>query len=180
MERGSSGGAITMRARLRARSRSFFPCSRSTSRPRKRPTLQATANGRPTAAISATRVMRRSSKSTRATSARSRSRGASASRTWARRRSIAFQSTPLVVDGVLYTTGGTRRAVTALDAATGEQLWVYSLNEGARGAEAPRQLSGRGLAFWQRGDDKRVHLCDAGLSARRVECGDGPPHRELR
>src|SRR5690606_30224999 len=67
-----------------------------------------------------------------------------------------FQSTPLVVDGVLYTTGGSRRAVTALDAATGEQLWVYSLNEGERGAEAPRRLSGRGLAFWQRGDDKRV------------------------
>jgi quinoprotein glucose dehydrogenase len=67
-----------------------------------------------------------------------------------------FQSTPLVVDGVLYTTGGSRRAVTALNAATGEQLWVYSLNEGERGAEAPRRLSGRGLAFWQRGDDKRV------------------------
>src|SRR5687767_15899271 len=54
-----------------------------------------------------------------------------------------FQSTPLVVDGVLYTTGGSRRAVTALDAATGEQLWVYSLNEGERGAEAPRRPSGR-------------------------------------
>jgi quinoprotein glucose dehydrogenase len=36
---------------------------------------------------------------------------------------MRLQSTPLVVDGVLYTTGGTRRAVTALDAATGEQLW---------------------------------------------------------
>ena len=30
-----------------------------------------------------------------------------------------FQSTPLVVDGVLYSTAGSRRAVTALDAATG-------------------------------------------------------------
>ena len=49
-----------------------------------------------------------------------------------------------------------RRAVTALDAATGEQLWVFGLNEGARGAGAPRQGSGRGLAFWRRGDDKRV------------------------
>jgi quinoprotein glucose dehydrogenase len=39
-----------------------------------------------------------------------------------------LQSTPLVVDGVLYTTGGTRRAVTALHAATGEQLWVYGHN----------------------------------------------------
>ena len=29
-----------------------------------------------------------------------------------------FQSTPLVVNGVLYSTAGTRRAVVALDAAT--------------------------------------------------------------
>ncbi len=59
-----------------------------------------------------------------------------------------FQSTPLMVDGVLYSTGGSRRAVMALDAATGELLWVYSVDEGQRGAAAPRQLSGRGLAYW--------------------------------
>jgi quinoprotein glucose dehydrogenase len=50
-----------------------------------------------------------------------------------------FQSTPLMVGGVLYTTGGTRRAVVALDAATGEMLWMYSLHEGKRGEAAPRQ-----------------------------------------
>ena len=59
-----------------------------------------------------------------------------------------FQSTPLVVDGMLYSTGGSRRAVVALDAATGELNWIYSLVEGARGDAAPRRLSGRGLAYW--------------------------------
>ena len=59
-----------------------------------------------------------------------------------------FQSTPLVVDGVMYSTAGSRRAVIALDAATGELKWIYSLDEGPRGAAAPRQLSGRGLAYW--------------------------------
>ena len=59
-----------------------------------------------------------------------------------------YESTPLVVDDILYSTGGSRRAVFALDAATGELLWVYSLDEGARGANAPRRLSGRGLAYW--------------------------------
>ena len=63
-----------------------------------------------------------------------------------------FQSTPLVVDGVLYSTAGSRRAVVALDAATGELLWVHRLDEGARGAAAPRQLSGRGLAYWDGGE----------------------------
>ena len=91
-----------------------------------------------------------------------------------------FQSTPLVVDGVLYTTGGTRRAVTALNAATGEQLWVYSLDEGARGAEAPRQLSGRGLAFWQRGDDKRVIYVTPGYQLVALNAATGRPIETLR
>ena len=58
-----------------------------------------------------------------------------------------FQSTPLMIDGVIYSTAGTRRAVFAADAATGELLWTHRLDEGARGANAPRRRSGRGLAF---------------------------------
>src|SRR5271166_1031780 len=53
-----------------------------------------------------------------------------------------LEGTPLVVKGVLYTTGGTRRSVVALDAKTGEQRWVYQFREGKRAAIAPRQLSG--------------------------------------
>ena len=64
-----------------------------------------------------------------------------------------FQSTPLMVNGVLYTTAGTRRAAVALDATTGEMLWIHRLNEGARGAGAPRRLSGRGLTYSNDGDD---------------------------
>ena len=50
-----------------------------------------------------------------------------------------LQSTPLMVNGVLYSTGGTRRAVVALDARTGEMLWMYSVDEGKRaeGVAAP-------------------------------------------
>src|SRR5882757_6432386 len=59
-----------------------------------------------------------------------------------------FQGTPLMVDGIVYSTAGTRRAVVALDAATGEMLWMHSENEGKRGEAAPRQLSGRGLSYW--------------------------------
>src|SRR5207253_4101679 len=59
-----------------------------------------------------------------------------------------LEGTPLMVNGVLYATGGTRRSVAALDARTGELLWVHGEHEGRRGAAAPRQLSGRGLAYW--------------------------------
>jgi quinoprotein glucose dehydrogenase len=67
-----------------------------------------------------------------------------------------FESTPLMAGGVLYTTAGTRRAVVALDAATGEILWSHSEHEGIRGQEAPRLLSGRGLAYWTEGSEARI------------------------
>jgi len=67
-----------------------------------------------------------------------------------------LQSTPLMVGGRLYSTGGTRRAVVALNAETGELLWVHREDEGARGAAAPRQLSGRGLAYWTDGREERI------------------------
>ena len=64
-----------------------------------------------------------------------------------------FQSTPLMVGGKLFSTAGSRRSVVALDAATGELLWMFRYEEGVRGENAPRQLSGRGLAYWQDGSE---------------------------
>jgi quinoprotein glucose dehydrogenase len=76
------------------------------------------------------------------------------------RPEFQFESTPLMIKGVVYTTAGSRRAVVALDGVTGEMMWMHSENEGARGANAPRQLSGRGLAYWAGtppgGDDARI------------------------
>jgi quinoprotein glucose dehydrogenase len=65
-----------------------------------------------------------------------------------------------MIGRTLYTTAGTRRAVIALDATTGELLWVHRYPEGARGAAAPRQLSGRGLAYWSdgKGDDRIIYV----------------------
>ncbi|PYX51709.1 MAG: quinoprotein glucose dehydrogenase [Acidobacteria bacterium] len=73
-----------------------------------------------------------------------------------------LEGTPLMVNGVLYTTAGTRRAAIALDAATGELLWVHGEHEGARGAAAPRQLSGRGLAYWSDGKEERIFYITPG------------------
>lgn len=71
-----------------------------------------------------------------------------------------LEGTPVVVKGVLYTTAGTRRSVVALDAKTGEVMWLYSLREGNRAAIAPRQLSGRGVSYWTdgKGDDRVVFV----------------------
>lgn len=72
------------------------------------------------------------------------------------RPEFQYEGTPLMVNGVLYATGGSRRAVFALDPATGEQLWVHSIREGARASKAPRQLSGRGLSYWTDGREERI------------------------
>jgi quinoprotein glucose dehydrogenase len=48
------------------------------------------------------------------------------------------ETTPLMVGGVLYFTAGQRRSVVAADAATGETLWTWRLDEGARFDAAPR------------------------------------------
>jgi quinoprotein glucose dehydrogenase len=71
-----------------------------------------------------------------------------------------LEGTPLMVGRVLYTTAGTRRAVVAIDAKTGELLWVHRYPEGRRGAAAPRQLSGRGLAYWTdgKGDERILYV----------------------
>src|SRR3990172_647506 len=72
------------------------------------------------------------------------------------RPEFKFEGTPLMIGGVLYTTAGARRAVVALDAATGEELWMHSEREGPRGTAGSRLLSGRGLAYWTDGKEERI------------------------
>src|SRR5436190_16186009 len=85
-----------------------------------------------------------------------------------------LEGTPLMVGGVLYATAGTRRAVVAIDAATGELLWVHGEREGRRGAAAPRQLSGRGVAYWtDGGTDERILYYTPGYRLVAVDAKTG-------
>src|SRR5256712_1502487 len=86
-----------------------------------------------------------------------------------------LQGTPLMIDGILYATVGTRRAVVALDAATGELMWMHSENEGKRGESAPRQLSGRGLAYWSDGRESRVVYVTPGYRMIALDAKTGAP-----
>src|SRR6185436_13098774 len=76
------------------------------------------------------------------------------------RPEFKLEGTPIAVNGILYATAGTRRSVIALDGATGELIWVHRYPEGTRGANAPRQLSGRGLSYWSdgRGDERIIYV----------------------
>ena len=84
-----------------------------------------------------------------------------------------LQSTPLMANGVLYSTAGSRRDVVALDAGTGELIWMHSEREGARGQNAPRQLSGRGLAYWSDGKEERILYVTPGYRLIALNAKDG-------
>jgi quinoprotein glucose dehydrogenase len=86
-----------------------------------------------------------------------------------------FESTPLMVRGVVYTTAGTRRDVVALDPANGELLWMHRENEGPRGTNAPRQLSGRGLSYWTDGREERILYVTPGYRLIALDAKTGIP-----
>ena len=87
-----------------------------------------------------------------------------------------LEGTPLMVKGVIYTTAGSRCSVVALDAVTGEEMWVYSLREGKRAAYAPRQLSGRGVSYWTDGKgDDRIIFVTTGYRLVELNARTGQP-----
>ena len=70
-----------------------------------------------------------------------------------------FKATPLMVGGVLYTTTAMHQ-VAAIDAGTGETLWVHDpqayLGNPSPHANVGLAFNSRGLAYWTDGDEARV------------------------
>ena len=71
-----------------------------------------------------------------------------------------MQISPLIIDGVLYTTAGNERSVVAIEAATGENLWSWRPSDSERRwgdiIEPVARSSGRGVSYWTdgQGDDR--------------------------
>src|SRR5688572_13195564 len=59
----------------------------------------------------------------------------------------ASETTPIMVNGVLYYSMDQKRFIVAADPATGETIWVYRPNEGSRFDTAPRKVH-RGVSYW--------------------------------
>ncbi|MDG1858517.1 MAG: PQQ-binding-like beta-propeller repeat protein, partial [Emcibacteraceae bacterium] len=92
------------------------------------------------------------------------------------RSEYKLEVTPIMVDGMIYATAGTRRTAIALDGATGELKWLHSMAEGLRGGMAPRQLSGRGLSYWTDGNgDDRVFYVTTGYRLIALNAHTGVP-----
>ena len=89
------------------------------------------------------------------------------------------ETTPVMIDGVLYATAGATRNVVAIDAGTGETLWIFKPNDGERFRTAPRRTSGRGVAYWESGGDKRVLTVTPGFFLWALDAETGLPKREF-
>jgi len=88
-----------------------------------------------------------------------------------------WETTPLMIGGVLYTTAGGRRDVVAIDAATGETIWMYRYDEGARARRNPnRTAAGRGVAYWTDGKgDERIFYVTQGYRLVALHAKTGQP-----
>jgi quinoprotein glucose dehydrogenase len=88
---------------------------------------------------------------------------------------VNWQVTPLKIGSTLYFTAGARRDAVAVDAETGETLWMYRIDEGERGSAAPRHQN-RGLAYWEdRKGAQRIYLITPGFQLVALDARTGRP-----
>lgn len=90
--------------------------------------------------------------------------------------SLANESTPLMVGGVLYTSTSLSQ-VAAIDAATGETKWVFDpkVYENGLGAPANNGWLHRGVAYWKNGDDERIIMLTAFSQMYALDAKTGKP-----
>jgi quinoprotein glucose dehydrogenase len=91
------------------------------------------------------------------------------------RKEFQFEPTPLLIKGRLYLTAGSRRDCIAIDAATGELLWMHRLDEGKRAMNSPRQLSGHGASYWTDGTSERILYVTTGYQLVSLDAVTGVP-----
>jgi quinoprotein glucose dehydrogenase len=88
-----------------------------------------------------------------------------------------LQATPLMIDGVLYLTTALYQAA-AVDAGTGETLWVH--DPGAyEGGDPTHAYRSRGLAYWSDGDDARIFWGTSEAYLIAVDARTGEPVRDF-
>src|SRR5688572_1981085 len=85
--------------------------------------------------------------------------------------------TPIMVGGTLYFTAGDRRAVIAANAGTGETLWTWRMDEGAR-SEGVRR-NNRGVSYWSDGRRARILVVTPGYQLVSLDARTGLPDTDF-
>ena len=88
-----------------------------------------------------------------------------------------LQATPLMIDGVLYLTTALYQAA-AVDAGTGETLWVHD-PQAYEGGDPTHAYRSRGLAYWSDGDDARIFWGTSEAYLIAVDARTGEPIRDF-
>jgi quinoprotein glucose dehydrogenase len=85
------------------------------------------------------------------------------------------ETTPIMVNGRLYFSMDQKRFIVAADAATGETIWIYRPDEGARFDGAPRKIH-RGVSYWTDGmGDERIVFATPGFHLIALNAKTGVP-----
>ena len=89
-------------------------------------------------------------------------------------------SMPIMHDRKLYLAAGITRNVVALDAETGQTLWMWRPDEGQRFEQAARKSSGKGVSYWQGRDGRRrVMVVTPGYFLVSLNASTGVPDAEF-
>ena len=84
-------------------------------------------------------------------------------------------ASPLMANGLLYSTAGSTRNVVAMDPATGHMQWMWRPDEGERFVAAPRKGSGKGLAYRREGDREIIFTVTPGYYLVALNARTGLP-----
>jgi glucose dehydrogenase len=84
-------------------------------------------------------------------------------------------TSPIMINGVLYMTAGTTRNVVAVDAESGQTLWMWRPQEGQRFEDAPRKNSGKGVAYWSDGQQEIIFVVTPGYYLAALDARNGMP-----
>lgn len=93
-------------------------------------------------------------------------------------RPFTYEATPLAVNGVLYTSTSLSQAA-AIDALTGETLWVYDPQSYRSGAPANVGFVSRGVSYWSQGTEQRIFLATGDGYLIALNARTGQPSREF-
>lgn len=85
-----------------------------------------------------------------------------------------FQATPLMIDGVLYLSTALSQ-IAAVDARSGETLWVRDTGAWREGPATSKGFLSRGVAYWEDGEERRIFFGTGDGRLVAVNAADGEP-----
>ena len=86
-----------------------------------------------------------------------------------------YRGTPLKVGNRLYNVAGSRRTVVAMDAETGETLWMWRMRDNIRWQTSTRQNYGKGVAYAEVDGRPTIYVITPGYYLVALDADTGQP-----